>query len=97
VVEEIEVMEMIFSDEALQVSKYAQMSLEHQLQHYRHLPLAGEYEEQGRFFSNEFARSDIRPGEDHKYKITSAYASPLINCYNILVVYLDDNFLADPF
>lgn len=75
VIEDIEVVEMIFSDEALKVSKYAQMSLEHQLQHYKHLPLAKEYEEQGRFFSNEFARSDVRPGEDWKYKITSAYAN----------------------
>lgn len=75
VLEDVEVVEMIFSDEALKVSKYAEMSLEHQLQHYRHLPLAKEYEEQGRFFSNEFARSDVRPGEDYKYKITSAYAN----------------------
>jgi hypothetical protein len=75
VLEDIEVVEMIFSDEALKVSKYAKMSLEHQLQHYQHLPLAKEYEEQGRFFSNEFARSDIRSGEDYKYKITSAYAN----------------------
>jgi hypothetical protein len=75
VIEDIEVVEMIFSDEALKVSKYAQMSLENQLKNYQHLPLAKEYEEQGRFFSNEFARSDVRPGEDYKYKITSAYAN----------------------
>ncbi|MDF2431539.1 MAG: hypothetical protein JWP44_1170 [Mucilaginibacter sp.] len=75
VIEDIEVVEMIFSDEALKVSKYTQMSLAHQLQHYQHLPLAKEYEEQGRFFSNEFSRSDVRPGEDFKYKITSAYAN----------------------
>lgn len=75
VLEDIEVVEMIFSDEALKVSKYAKMSLEHQLQHYQHLPLAKEYEEQGRFFSNEFARSDVRPSEDYKYKITSAYSN----------------------
>lgn len=75
VIEDIEVMEMIFSDEALKVSKYARMSLENQLQNFQHLPLAKEYEEQGRFFSNEFARSDVRPGEDYKYKITSAYAN----------------------
>lgn len=79
VMEDIEVCEMIFSDEALKVSKYAQMSLARQLKHYKHLPLAAEYEEQGRFFSNEFARSDVRPGEDHKYKITSAYANYIWN------------------
>lgn len=75
VLEDIEVAEMIFSDEALKVSAYAQMSLKNQLGNYKHLPLAKEYEEQGRFFSNEFARSDIRMGEDFKYKITSAYAN----------------------
>ncbi|MBK0383632.1 hypothetical protein I5M32_11750 [Pedobacter sp. SD-b] len=75
VIEDIEVLEMIFSDEALKVSKYAQMSLEHQLQHYQNLPMATEYEEEGRFFSNEFAHSHIRPDEDYKYKITSAYAN----------------------
>lgn len=75
VMEDIEVVEMIFSDEALKVSQYANMSLENQLKNYRDLPLAAEYEEQGRFFSNEFARSDVRPGEDYKYKITSAYAN----------------------
>lgn len=75
VLEDIKVVEMIFSDEALKTSKYVQMSLENQLQHYHHLPLAKEYEEQGRFFSNEFARSDVRSGEDYKYKITSAYTN----------------------
>lgn len=75
VVEDIEVVEMIFSDEALKVSEYTQMSLDNQLRNYKHLPLAKEYEDQGRFFSNEFARSDVRPGEDFKYKITSAYAN----------------------
>jgi hypothetical protein len=75
VLENIEVIEMIFSDEALKVSKYAQMSLDNQLKNYKDLDLANEYEEQGKFFSNEFARSDVRPGQDYKYKITSAYAN----------------------
>lgn len=79
VLEDIEVVEMIFSDEALKVSQYAKMALENQLGNYQNLPLAAEYEEQGRFFSNEFARSDVRPGEDHKYKITSAYANYIWN------------------
>lgn len=75
VLEDIEIVEMIFSDEALKVSNYVKTSLEHQLQNYQHLPLAKEYEKQGRFFSNEFARSDVHLGEDYKYKITSAYAN----------------------
>src|SRR5690606_27737992 len=65
----------IFSDEALKVSNYANTSLENQIPNYQHLPLAREYEEQGRFFSNEFARCDVHLGEDYKYKITSAYAN----------------------
>jgi hypothetical protein len=73
--QDIEVMEVIFSDEALKVSEYAQMSLANQLKNYKHLPLAAEYEEQGRFFANQFARSDIKDGQDYKYKITAAYVN----------------------
>lgn len=75
IMEDIEVMEMIFSDEALKSSEYARMSLAHQSGNYKHLPLAEEYEEQGRFFSNEFSRNDVKKGESHKYKIAAAYAN----------------------
>lgn len=79
VLENIEVLEMIFSDEALKVSKYAQWALENQLRNYKDLPLAAHYEEQGKFFSNEFARSDVKDGQSYKYKITSAYANYIWN------------------
>lgn len=75
IMEDIEVMEMIFSDQVLENSEYARMSLAHQSGNYKHLPLAVEYEEQGRFFSNEFSRSDVKKGESHKYKIAAAYAN----------------------
>lgn len=71
--EDIEVLEMIFSENVLKHSKYAQDSLANQIKNYKHLPLAAEMEEQAQFFSNEFARDDIGKGEDYKYKISAAY------------------------
>jgi hypothetical protein len=73
--EDIEVIEMIFSDEALKVNEYVQMSLEHQLKKISDHPLRDHCIEQGKFFSNEYARTDVRKGEEHKYKITAAYAN----------------------
>lgn len=79
IIEDIEVVEMIFSEAALKVSEYAQKSLSNQLKNYQHLPLAEHYEEQGKLFSNEFARDDIGKDEEYKYKISSAYANYLWN------------------
>jgi hypothetical protein len=75
ILEDIEILEMIFSDEALKKSSSTRTSLEHQLNNYKDSPLAKEYEEQGRFFSNEFARNDVKKGQEYKYKITAAYAN----------------------
>ena len=75
ILEDIEVVEMIFSDEALKVNEYNKLSLEHQMKNYKHLPLADHYENQGRFFSNEFARGDINNNETYKYKISAAYSN----------------------
>lgn len=74
---DIEVIEMIFSDEALKVNEYNRLSLENQIKNYKHLPLADHYEQQLKFFSNEFAREDIKKGESHKYKITAAHSNYL--------------------
>ena len=68
---------MIFSDKALEVNEFAQLSLKNQMMNYKHLPLANHYENKGRFFSNEYARSDIKKQESFKYKITSAYSNYL--------------------
>jgi hypothetical protein len=66
---------MIFSDEALKVNEYNKLALENQIKNYGHLPLANHYEKQGKFFSNEFARNDIKTGENLKYKISASYAN----------------------
>lgn len=77
ILDDIEVIEMIFSDEAMKVNEYNRLSLENQIKNYKNLPLADHYEHQGVFFSNEFARDDINKGESHKYKITAAYSNYL--------------------
>lgn len=79
IIEDIEILEMIFSDEALEKSSSTRASFDHQLANYNGLPMKVEYEEQGKFFSNEFARKDVRKGQDYKYKITSAYANYVWN------------------
>ena len=75
ILEDIEVVEMIFSNEAIKVNEYNRLSLENQIKNYGNLPLAKHYEEQGKFFSNEFARADVKKDESYKYKITAAYAN----------------------
>lgn len=75
VLENIEVIEMIFSDEALKVNEYNRLSLENQIKNYKHLELADHYEKQGKFFSNEFARDDIKKDESFKYKISASYSN----------------------
>lgn len=77
ILDDIEIIEMIFSNEALKVNEYIRLSLENQIKNYKHLELSEHYEKQGKFFSNEFARNDIRKGESFKYKITASYANYL--------------------
>lgn len=79
ILKDIEIIEMIFSDEALKVNEYNKLSLENQIKNYGHLQLAEHYERQGRFFSNEFARKDIKKGEDFKYKISASYINYIWN------------------
>ncbi|SNS73350.1 hypothetical protein SAMN05421640_1034 [Ekhidna lutea] len=73
VTKDIEVLEMIFSDEALKVNEYVQMSLEDKLTNLETSSLKEHAIDQGKFFSNEFARTDVKNGEEYKYKITAAY------------------------
>ncbi|MDB5091208.1 MAG: hypothetical protein JWR09_5202 [Mucilaginibacter sp.] len=79
ILENIEVLEMIFSDAALAESEYVQLSLQNQRKHYQHLEQAGFMEDQARFFSNEFSRNDINKGEEYKYKISAAYINYIWN------------------
>lgn len=71
--EDIELLEMIFSDEALEVNEYVRNSLNDKLNEIQDLPLKEHYIEQGKLFSNEFARMDVSSDQEHKYKITAAY------------------------
>lgn len=75
ILEDIEIMEMIFSDEALKVNEYNRIALANQLKNFQEHPLALFCEEQGNFFSNEYARKDIKKGENYKYKISAAYTN----------------------
>jgi len=77
VMDDVELIEMIFSEEALKVNEYVQLSLTDKLKGMQDLRLRDHYIEQGKFFSNEFARNDIKKGQSHKYKITTAYANYL--------------------
>ncbi len=77
--ENIEIVEMIYSEEALKQSKYVSDSVKNQQVKYAHMPLKDHYDLQGRFFSEEFARQDIQRGENYKYKISAAYANDLWN------------------
>lgn len=77
VMEDVELIEMIFCEEALKVNEYVQISLNDKLNGIQELSLRDHYVEQGKFFSNEFARDDIKKGQSHKYKITAAYANYL--------------------
>lgn len=79
ILEDIEVLEMIFSEEALKVSHYAQESLKNQLNNLKGHERIQHFIEQCTFFSNEFARNDIEQGENYKYKISSAYINYIWN------------------
>ncbi len=79
ILEDIEIVEMIFSEEALKVSEYSKLSLENQIKNYGHLELVDHFEKQGKFFSNEFARNDIKKNESFKYKISASYANYIWN------------------
>lgn len=75
ILKNIEILEIIFNDEAFIVNEYNRLSLLNQAKNYKYLDLADHYENQGKFFSNEFARNDVEKGEFHKYKITAAYSN----------------------
>lgn len=74
ILEDIPVMEMIFSDEALKESEYAQASLKAQTEAIQNFKLKEHYIEQGKFFSNEFSRDDCK-GIPDNYKISAAYSN----------------------
>ncbi|GAB3767771.1 hypothetical protein GCM10028818_01160 [Spirosoma horti] len=83
ILEDIKVLEMIYSDAYLDNSEYVRMSLENQIRNQqafidyfkrtRGVDITDHLVEQGKFFSNEFARNDIESPED--YKISAAYSN----------------------
>lgn len=76
--EDIEVIEMIYSDDALKVNSITKASYEHQLSNLENHPLKDLAIDQGRFFSNEFARKDGN-NDDSNYKISAAYSNFIFN------------------
>jgi len=71
---DVQVMEIIFSDEALKISEYVKKSFESQTAAISDHKLKDHFLAQGKFFSNEFSRDDCR-GMPDNYKISSAYAN----------------------
>lgn len=73
VTKEIEVAEIIFSDDAVKVSSTVRRSLENQLPKIQNHPYGNYFLAQARFFSNEFAKAITNAPND--YFITSAFAN----------------------
>lgn len=73
--ERIEVLDIIYNEDALKVNQYNQEALANHKPKYENLIIADHCEEQLRFFSNEFARADVSKNEDYSYKISAAYAN----------------------
>jgi hypothetical protein len=84
ILEDIEVVEMILSEEALKVSQYAKDALANQIKNLGDSVHKDNCIEQLKFFSNEFARNDIDKDADgnyqtYKYKISAAYINYIMN------------------
>lgn len=82
--EDIEVVEMILSEEALKFSQYAKDALKNQLKNLGDNKLKNHFIEQLKFFSDEFARNDIEKDENgnyqaFKYKISAAYLNYILD------------------
>lgn len=82
--EDIEVVEIIMSEEALKVSQYARDALKNQLKNLGDSKRKEYCFEQMKFFSDEFARNDIDQDENgdyqtYKYKISVAYLNYVLS------------------
>jgi len=75
IMEDIEVVEIIFGEDPLLTSEQVQKSFEKQIKHLEGLSLEEHYKEQGRIFGNQFARNDLKKNEAFKYKISAAYSN----------------------
>lgn len=78
VLEDIHILEMIFSDEALKISEYARTAFNIKISEIQNHHNKQHFIDQGKLFSEEFARSDCR-NADYNYKISSAYSNYVWN------------------
>ncbi len=81
VLEDIELIEMVFGDNAIKNSAHIRKSYENQRERFKKFLV----EEQLKFFSNEFGRDDISKGESYKYKISAGFANCIWNHNDIKV------------
>jgi len=79
ILEDIGVVEMIFSKEALQVNADTMESYMFQSDKIKNHKLKKYFKKTSMLFSEEFAKKDIGVGEEYKYKISSAYANYIWN------------------
>lgn len=77
VLSDFEVIEVIFSTEALKVNEYVKAGLDNQLKNIDNLEQNKHYINQGKFFSDEFAKQEIDSPDD--YKISAAYFNYLMD------------------
>ena len=75
VLKDIEILDVCFSNKITNKSEYSNLSKKRQTKFINHFKLKKHYKEQNIFFSNEFARNDIRNSENYKYKISAAFAN----------------------
>lgn len=77
VVEDIELLEIIYSDEALKINPDVQTSLKYQTKAIEGHVKREHFEEQMKFFSNQFAR--IKKHSHNEYKISCAYSNYILS------------------
>lgn len=77
ILDDIPIVEMIFCDEALKVNSNLRLSFDQQIKEKEYSQHKEKLEEQCRFFSNEFARNDIKSPDD--YKISAAFSNFIWN------------------
>jgi hypothetical protein len=77
VIEDIELAEIIYSDEALKINPDVQTALKYHEQFIIGHDQKEHFEDQLRFFSNQFAR--VKKYSDHEYKISCAYANYILD------------------
>lgn len=72
---DIKILEMIYSENALKVNRRTKESFDYYLRKYPNLGQMDHLRNQGIFFSNEFARNDVGHNCDFNYKISAAFSN----------------------